>query len=167
MEHDYAQENYGDLPLIQSQSRPNEKRTEIYSLSAEMDGQDVIMRARIHTTRAQGAKMVFMNLRQRADTVQVLLAQNKETISKPMVKWVEHLPIEAIVLVYGTVKKSPEHIKSATIGDVEVHVKRVSFDPCIFFWFWDNDFETDIPCLRTNRPPTVLGRGCQPSRLRF
>jgi aspartyl/asparaginyl-tRNA synthetase len=69
--------------------------------------------------------MVFMNLRQRADTVQVLLALSDGKVSKPMVKWVEHLALESIVVAYGTVKTSPEPIKSATISDVEVHVDRV------------------------------------------
>ncbi|KZV71308.1 aspartyl-tRNA synthetase [Peniophora sp. CONT] len=90
-----------------------------------MDGQEVLIRARIHTTRAQGSKMVFMNIRQRDQTLQVLMSQSDDKISKPMVKWVEHLPIEAIILLHGTVKKSPEPIKSATISDVEVHVDKL------------------------------------------
>ncbi|KAI0030665.1 aspartyl-tRNA synthetase [Vararia minispora EC-137] len=125
IEHDFAHNFYGEQPLNQSQARPGESRTHIADLSSELDGKTVIIRGRIHTTRAQGSKMVFMNLRQKSDTVQVLLTLADGKVSKPMVKWVEHLPLESIILVYGTVKTSPEPIKSATIGDVEVHVDRI------------------------------------------
>jgi hypothetical protein len=47
------------------------------------------------------------------------------TISKQMVKWAAGLAIESIVLVQGLVKKSPEIIKSASIGDVEIHISQV------------------------------------------
>jgi aspartyl/asparaginyl-tRNA synthetase len=71
--------------------------------------------------------MVFLNLRQRIDSVQVLLTVTPEKVSKQMVKWAAGLADESIVLVEGTVHKTPELIKSATVGDVEVHVTKVSF----------------------------------------
>lgn len=90
-----------------------------------MDGQNVVVRARVHTLRAQGSKMVFINLRQRVDSVQALLTLAEGKISKPMVKWVEKLQVESIVLVEGIVKKAPEEVKSASIGNVELHITRV------------------------------------------
>ena len=123
---DYASQYYGKLPLHQSQSRPNRPRTHIANLSAKDDGQPVLLRARVQTSRAQGSKMVFLNLRQRTDTVQALISVTPEKISKQMVKWAASLADESIVLVEGIVKKTPELIKSATVGDVEIHIEQVS-----------------------------------------
>lgn len=71
--------------------------------------------------------MVFLNLRQRMDSVQALLTVTPEKLSKQMVKWAASLADESIVLVQGVVRKTPEPIKSASVGDVEVHVTQVTF----------------------------------------
>ncbi|KAF5375072.1 hypothetical protein D9758_000228 [Tetrapyrgos nigripes] len=123
-EVDFAKEFYGPLPLHQSQSRPRRSRVQISSLSSR-DGETVLIRARIHTTRAQGSKMVFLNLRQRTDSVQALLMQTPEKVSKQMLRWTAGLATESIVLVEGVVKKTPEPIKSASVGDVEVHISQL------------------------------------------
>jgi aspartyl-tRNA synthetase len=118
-------EFYGRLPLNQSQSRPAIPRHQISSLSPELDGQTVVIRARVHTLRAQGSKMVFIHLRQRTDSVQSVLSVEEGKVSKFMVKWASQLADESIVLVEGIVQKSPEEIKSATIKDVELKLTRV------------------------------------------
>lgn len=71
--------------------------------------------------------MVFLVLRQRTDSVQALLAVSEGKVSKQMVKWVAGLPEESIVLVQGVIERTGEEIKSATIGDVEVHINQVIF----------------------------------------
>lgn len=123
---DYAAANYGKEPLNQSQSRPRRERVQIKSLNPNLDGQTVLLRARVQTSRAQGNKMVFLNLRQRTDSVQALLIVTAEKVSKQMVKWTAGIQDESIVLVEGIVKKSPEIIKSATVGDVELLISKVS-----------------------------------------
>ncbi|KAJ7038140.1 hypothetical protein C8F04DRAFT_369754 [Mycena alexandri] len=123
-EVDYATQFYGALPLHQSQTRPQIPRVQISSLSAR-DGETVLFRARVQTSRAQGNKMVFLNLRQRSDSVQALVVVAPEKVSKQMVKWAAGLGDESIVLVQGTIKKSPEPIKSASVQDVEVHVTQL------------------------------------------
>ncbi|KAF9044771.1 aspartate-tRNA ligase [Hymenopellis radicata] len=126
-EVDLATENYGALPLNQSQSRPRQERVQITSLSNRYD-QTVLFRARIQTSRAQGNKMVFLNLRQRIDSVQAVVIftpQSPEKVSKQMVKWTAGLADESIVLIEGVVKKAPEPIKSATVSDVEIHVSKI------------------------------------------
>lgn len=70
--------------------------------------------------------MVFLNLRQRTNTVQALMQITDGQVSKQMVKWAGSLAVESIVLVEGIVKKSPELIKSATVDDIEVHISEVS-----------------------------------------
>ncbi|KAH7880670.1 uncharacterized protein C8R40DRAFT_271871 [Lentinula edodes] len=123
-EVDYAAEFYGTLPLHQSQSRPHRPRVDIASLPSR-DGETVLLRARIHNSRAQGSKMVFLNLRQRIESVQALMIVAPEKVSKQMLKWAAGLATESIVLVEGVVKKSPEIIKSATVGTVEVEVSKL------------------------------------------
>lgn len=122
---DFATAFYGKEPLNQSQSRPRRERVQIASLNPNMDSQTVLIRARVQTSRAQGNKMVFLNLRQRTDSVQALMTVTPEKVSKQMVKWAASLQDESIVLVEGVVKKSPEMIKSASVGDVELHVFKV------------------------------------------
>ncbi|KAG1870036.1 hypothetical protein F4604DRAFT_1773243 [Suillus subluteus] len=122
---DYAAAHYGKLPLHQSQSRPNRKRTDIATLSAKNDSEHVLLRARIQTSRLQSNKMAFLSLRQRTDTIQAMLAVNDKQVSKQMVKWAASLSDESIVLVHGTVVKSPESIKSCSIDDVEIHVSEL------------------------------------------
>lgn len=126
MDHqDYATDFYGKSPLHQSQSRPRIPRIQICDLNPNMDGQTILFRARVHTSRAQGNKMVFLNLRQRTDSVQALLEVTPEKVSKQMVKWTAGLAMESIILVEGIVQKSPEPIKSASVSDVEVRVYKV------------------------------------------
>lgn len=84
----------------------------------------MLIRARVQTSRGQGNK-VFLSLRQRTDTVQALVIIAEGKISKQMVRWVAGLQDESIVLVEGTVTVPPGVIKSATIGDVEIHVDQV------------------------------------------
>jgi aspartyl-tRNA synthetase len=74
--------------------------------------------------------MVFLNLRQRSDSVQALVLVAPEKVSKQMVKWTAGLADESIVLVQGVVRKSPEPIKSASVQDVEIHVSQVSWSAC-------------------------------------
>ncbi|KAH9937638.1 uncharacterized protein B0H18DRAFT_1100745 [Fomitopsis serialis] len=93
-----------------------------------MDGTQVFLRARVQTSRAQGSKMVFFNLRQRIDSIQALLTVSPEKVSKQMAKWAAGLAMESIVLVEGTVKKTPEPIKSATVGDVEIHISQIHLE---------------------------------------
>lgn len=121
---DYAVDFYGALPLNQSQSRTRRERVQLVSLS-HRDGETVLFRARVHTSRAQGSKMVFLELRQGAESVQALATVTPEKVSKQMVKWINSLTAESIVLVEGVVHKSPEPIKSATVNDVEVHIAKV------------------------------------------
>ncbi|KAI0793451.1 aspartate-tRNA ligase [Abortiporus biennis] len=124
-EVDFAAEFYGKLPLNQSQSRPRQPRAKIADLNPNMDGQTVLLRARVQTSRAQGSKMVFLNLRQRTDSVQALLIIAPEKVSKQMLKWASSIQDESIVLVEGVVQKSPDIIKSATVGDVELHLSKI------------------------------------------
>jgi len=69
--------------------------------------------------------MVFLSFRQRIDTVQALIAADKDKVSKQMVKWVAGLDAESIVLVEGTVQKTSEPVKSTTITDCEIIISKI------------------------------------------
>ncbi|KAF9015195.1 aspartate-tRNA ligase [Cyathus striatus] len=121
---DFSKDLYGPLPLNQSQSRPRKPRAQISALPSHV-GKSVLLRARVHTSRAQGNKMVFLNLRQRTDSVQALLIVKEGQVSKQMVKWATSLADESIVLVQGIVEKTAEPIKSASVSDVELHISEI------------------------------------------
>lgn len=125
---DTASSHYGKLPLIQSATRTNEKRIKFNELNSETDaGKEVCFRARVHNTRQQGATLTFLTFRQQSELIQGLVKVNKEdgSVSKQMVKWCGSLNLESIVLVRGVVAKVDELIKSATIQDLEIHVKEI------------------------------------------
>lgn len=125
---DTASSHYGKLPLIQSTTRTGELRIKFNELdSAKHSGKEILFRARIHNTRQQGATLSFLTFRQQSDLIQGLVKINKEdgSVSKQMVKWCSSLNLESIVLVRGIVTKVDEPIKSATVQDLEIHIKEI------------------------------------------
>ena len=92
-------------------------------LTEELDGQQVRVRARAQTTRGQGGGC-FVILRQEIFTVQSLMFKG-ETISKKMVTYAKKINKESIVEIIGTIKKSPELIKSCTQQQVELHIEEI------------------------------------------
>ncbi|ODV83440.1 hypothetical protein CANARDRAFT_177607 [[Candida] arabinofermentans NRRL YB-2248] len=123
--NDTAKENYGKLPLMQSTTRTGVPRVKFETLSAADAGKEILFRARIHTSRQQGANMCFLSFRQQNELVQGLLKANGESISKQMVKWTAGLSLETIVLVHGTVVKVDELVKSATVQDIEISISKI------------------------------------------
>ncbi|BFZ64666.1 aspartate--tRNA ligase dps1 [Saitoella coloradoensis] len=122
---DFAKENYGKQTMNQSTTRSGIKRAQLAEISGANDGEEVVIRARVHTSRLQGNTMCFLSLRQQQHTIQALVKANKETISKPMIKWTGSINLESIVLVHGIVKKTAETIKSTSVQDAEVHVSKI------------------------------------------
>lgn len=125
--NDFSKGKYGKLPLMNSSKDmiTGEKRYQLSELSAADDGTEVLFRARVHTSRQQSANMLFLEFRQKNDILQGLLRADKETVSKPMVKWAAGLHLESIVLVSGQIKTVKEPVKSATLQDIEVHVTKI------------------------------------------
>ncbi|GAA6012722.1 hypothetical protein JCM8202_003425 [Rhodotorula sphaerocarpa] len=124
-EQDYSPNSYGQLPLNNSSDRARVPREKFEELSAARDGEKVVVRARLQTSRAQGAKMVFVVLRQQSHTMQGLVVVEPELVSKQMVRWVEGVHDESIVLVEGVLQKPKEPIKSCTVSDVELKIRKI------------------------------------------
>ena len=77
-----------------------------------------------------GAKLAFIIFRQRYQELQGVIAVKEGQVSENMVKFVEHLPAETIVLVHATVQDPHSHGQSdihyTSIHNVEVRVNTVS-----------------------------------------
>ena len=125
--NDTAKHLYGKLSngLLQSDSQ-SKPPTSLRDLTPEWEGKEVTVRARVHNARGQSAKLAFLDLRQRTENIQAVIAEGGGTgISRQMVKWVAGLSKESIVLVTGLVKAPKEPIHSTSISGLEIHVEKV------------------------------------------
>ncbi|EGC36518.1 hypothetical protein DICPUDRAFT_31743 [Dictyostelium purpureum] len=95
--------------------------TSIGSLDESKVGQKVLIRARIATSRLQGANLCFLQLREKLFTVQAVIAKGG-VCSKSMVKFAGDITRESIVDIEGTISKTQVPIESATQKNVELHV---------------------------------------------
>ena len=71
-EEDISQGNYGSYGLIQSTEEKSVSFTYLSGIKADLDGQEVWVRGRVHTIRSKG-KTCFIVLRQRVYTAQVVV----------------------------------------------------------------------------------------------
>ncbi|KAL7638872.1 UNVERIFIED_CONTAM: hypothetical protein RMT77_010406 [Armadillidium vulgare] len=120
---DYSKEFYGNLPLIRSEIPKPVLHRNIGTLNLNDIDKEVLIRARLHTSRAKG-KQCFFTLRSVSQTIQCLLAVG-ETVSKPMLKFVGSIPKESIVDVEGKVVAAAQKIESCTQQNIEILASRV------------------------------------------
>ena len=77
-----------------------------------------------------GAKLAFVIFRQRYDEIQGVVALEEGHISENMVRFVERLPAETIVLCHAIVQDPHSHGQSdihyTSIHNVEVKIRTVS-----------------------------------------
>lgn len=111
--------------MNQSQERTGIKYEEISQINGSRVGETVVIRARVHTSRATGSKMCFFVFRQGVATIQGIITVNSDTISKQMVKWCTGITAESIVLVEGKISKPIEEVKSCTISDAELAIQKI------------------------------------------
>eukprot|EP00054_Salpingoeca_dolichothecata_P037805 m.11947 g.11947 ORF g.11947 m.11947 type:complete len:700 (+) comp7899_c0_seq1:31-2130(+) len=121
---DSASNLYGNAPLIQSHARSTKVYHDVGEINASLEGQTVMIRARAHTIRPQGAKMCFLRLRQRTASIQALLIVNN-VVTKQMVQFAAGLTRESVVDVEGIVKAAPEPVESCSQQDVELDVTSI------------------------------------------
>ncbi|KAL4421624.1 hypothetical protein ABPG75_010915 [Micractinium tetrahymenae] len=120
-ENDPLADRYGDTELVQSAVVTGRTWTAVSALTPELEGQPVLVRARVHTVRGKG-KSAFLVLRQATATVQAVLFVDDESVSKGMVKYATALPRESIVDVEGSLKVPAEPIVGCSQSKVELHV---------------------------------------------
>jgi len=120
--NDALRDMYGDAPMVQSRARTGKVWTEVSKLGGNLEGQEVLVRARLQAVRSKG-KSAFLVLRQATSTAQACMFVDDETVSKQMVKYASMIPKESIVDVGGLVVASK--VESCSQSDVEVQVREI------------------------------------------
>ena len=94
------------------------------ALNSAPGGPLVVFRAVVENAREQSAKLGFLVLGHRLNTIQAVVAASP-TLSRQMVKFASRVPAQSQVLVHGIVRAPKELVKSTTIGHLEIHVTRL------------------------------------------
>jgi aspartyl-tRNA synthetase len=98
---DLAKDNYGGVESGVF-SKIDGEDTELRNIGEDLVDKTIVVRAYLQNSRAQGAKMVFVELREEGNwAVQGVLAASADGkgVSKQMVKWVAGLNLESFVEV--------------------------------------------------------------------
>ena len=104
----HAAENCGTMPMNQSTERAGIKRVQLAEITATDGGAEVVLRVRLQNTRAQGAKMCFLVLRQQRYSIEGVLAVASDgSVSEQMEKWASRVNPESVALVHGVIAKPP------------------------------------------------------------
>uniref|UniRef100_A0A1B6H532 Aspartate--tRNA ligase, cytoplasmic n=1 Tax=Homalodisca liturata TaxID=320908 RepID=A0A1B6H532_9HEMI len=125
-ETDVSEGKYGTFGLIRSSDEDKNRKTSfthIKDLCPSITNQVVLVRGRLHTSRAKG-KQCFMVLRQQQFTVQCLVNVS-DTVSKQMVKFASNINKETIIDVIGLVSSVPKEIEACSQKLVEIHVQEI------------------------------------------
>ncbi|KAI4316245.1 hypothetical protein L6164_024243 [Bauhinia variegata] len=127
VEEDPLSSNYGDVPLLELQSKTVANIgdwTKIEALTNSLENQSVLIRGRAQAIRAVGKKMAFLVLRENGFTVQCVVQVQPNIVSPQMVKFATALSRESIVDIEGVVSVPNTAIKGAT-QQVEVQVRKL------------------------------------------
>ena len=124
-------DNYGDVPLIELQSKviSGRKWTEVKSLFSDLKDSEVLIRGRVQAIRAVSKKMTFVVVREAGFTVQCVLMVVKEKVSEQMVKFANTLSRESIVDIFGVVSVPNEAIK----GTSQQVIRAILIFICVIF----------------------------------
>uniref|UniRef100_A0A1I7VKB6 Aspartate--tRNA ligase, cytoplasmic n=2 Tax=Loa loa TaxID=7209 RepID=A0A1I7VKB6_LOALO len=123
VEEDVSEGRYGTYGIIQSAERRELDFTDVKDVLASLEGQEIWIRGRLHTSRIKG-KTCFIIIRQRMCSIQGMLFVGEE-ISKQMLKFVGNISKESIIDIRGVVKKVEQKITSCTQKEVELHVTQL------------------------------------------
>ncbi|ERN09785.1 hypothetical protein AMTR_s00029p00241780 [Amborella trichopoda] len=123
---DLSASNYGDLSIEEFESKKvgDHERATIESLSNELKGKEVWVRARVHSIREVSKNMVFLILKEKWYTLQCVVTVTQGFVSQQMVKYVSALGVDSFVDVYGVVVVPGILIKGAS-QQVEIQAKKV------------------------------------------
>lgn len=119
----YEKAQFGDMPLVQSQSKSGRTWVDMDTLGESHIGNEIWIRARIHSVRAKG-KVAFLVLRRGFSTVQAVMfaGTDKDAVPVEMVKYAGKITNESIVDIKAVVQKPQEAVKSASIRAVELRL---------------------------------------------
>jgi len=122
-EEDFAQGNYGVLPLIQSKEKIDRVLVSVREINETLAKQTIWVRGRLHTSRGKG-KQCFVVVRHQSATIQVVACVN-ENISKQMVKFIMGISKESVIDLEAEVSTAPAPIESCTQKNVELQLKKL------------------------------------------
>jgi aspartyl-tRNA synthetase len=122
-EQESSASNFGDLPVIVSSSMSDKVWVPVKELGADLEGQSVLIRARVQRKRMVG-QGVFLLLREGVATVQAV-AFKGGSISKAFIQYCSSIPSETVVDVRGTLVRASEEISSASITSFEISMEEV------------------------------------------
>ncbi|KAJ5661255.1 Aspartate--tRNA ligase cytoplasmic [Penicillium longicatenatum] len=118
--NDTAKDLYGPLPETEDVI----SSTRFSQLTEDSYEKEVTVVARVDNARVQSAKLAFLMLRQQGQKVQAVIAA-AEPISRQMIKYTGGLNVNSIIQVTGIVKKPEIPISSASIQNLELHIRKV------------------------------------------
>ncbi|KAK4277106.1 hypothetical protein QN277_015156 [Acacia crassicarpa] len=126
-EEDPLAANYGDIPLLELQSKTVANIsdwTKVEALNDSLESKWVRIRGVAQTIRAVGKKMAFVVIRENGFTVQCVVQVQPDQVSPQMVKYVTALSRESIVDLEGVVSVPGSPIKGAS-QQVEIQVRKL------------------------------------------
>ncbi|CAD5225665.1 unnamed protein product [Bursaphelenchus okinawaensis] len=133
---DVSAGKYGTYKLLQSSQLDKKKDIEfvdVQNLDESLDGKEVWIRGRLHTSRVKG-KSCFVVIRQQIYTIQGLLFVGSD-VSKQLLKFISTVSKESIVDVHGTIHKVDQPIESCSQRTVELKVNEFwvvsAAEPCL------------------------------------
>ncbi|KAJ5751731.1 Aspartate--tRNA ligase cytoplasmic [Penicillium odoratum] len=118
--NDTAKDLYGPLPETEDVITS----VRFSQLTEDSYEKEVTVVARVDNARVQSAKLAFLMLRQQGQKVQAVIALH-EPISRQMIKYTGGLNVNSIIQVTGIVKKPETPISSATLQNLELHIRKV------------------------------------------
>jgi aspartyl-tRNA synthetase len=113
---------FGELPLIQSQSRGDRQILSVSAITPTLINQEIFVRAHASVVRGKG-KCGFLLLRSGIQTVQACVFAGKE-IPVELAKFVQQIPVESLVEVFGKLTETQKPVTSATLQNVEIQIQR-------------------------------------------
>jgi aspartyl/asparaginyl-tRNA synthetase len=120
---DSAAENYGEGDNFYPQTAID-KWIQLRNIE-EHEDRECVFRVAVANTRSQSAKLAFLTLSQGLESIQMVIAETPEYVSRPMIKFAVNIPPESICTVFGVVKRTSEKIQSTTIQDFELQARRI------------------------------------------
>ena len=124
------EENFGDLPLLQSQAQKHETKniekkiwTPIEELKPSIVSKEVLVRGHLQKSQSVG-KCVFVTIRSTIYSVQGV-AFRRGSVSSAMIQYISALALESVVEVRGAIKIPEEPIMSVSQKMVEINIESV------------------------------------------
>lgn len=118
--------HYGSAPLrLKLKDEDWENILPLDDLQENLIGHKIATRARVHAVRAISAKLAFIVLRKQVTTVQAVLHSDGDNITRHMVRWAEHLPLESDIVIRGELQKPSEPLRSTTYENIEIKIEEI------------------------------------------